>query len=310
MAASANPGDPERPRRQGASKTPSRRGRPPAPARRGGKGAASHRPALLRFVDGLGPTEIVIFAATIAVGVWAWFGYVLVPQARQDFPTFTIVLCVASGLGALLQVCCLVFLRSPGSLRDRIGFRSVQVKGVAVVFWAPPILLALVFLAVTPPGTSAAGFDPGMSIYQVIFVTALICLIFTALGALVVFSAIVLPVTWIVIAMRPQTARDRAEPAAISRAEYLYGGLTVLCAVGFGISMNAVSSDVDDRFTRLRMLQQLLSLVTLQGNAVASILAVLFAVCIVVLVVLSNRATRQRRARELDELIDPSRRSE
>lgn len=304
MAASSTPGRPPRSTGNGAS----RNGSVDGAGKNTGKDATGpRRPALLRFLDGLGRTELVIFAATVAIGVWAWFTYVLVPPSRQDFPTFTILLCVVSGIGALLQVIALVFLRSSGTLRDRLTLRSVHVKGSAVVFWAPPILFGLVFLAVTPPGTSAAGFDPDMNIYQVIFITVLICLIFTALGALAVFAAIVVPVAWILLAILPEKSRERGEPGVMSRAEYLYGGLIVLCAVGFGISMNAVASGADDHFTRLRMAEQLLSLVTLHGNVVASILVVFFVACIVTLVILSNRATRRRKRRERDELVrDPS----
>lgn len=261
----------------------------------GAAAEASRRgfPALHRFLPGIGRLQIVVFAAAIGLGVWSWLAYVVRPD--QDFPVFTIVFCAVNALGALVQAVYLVYVRGPGSLRARLTLRAIPdiPRGAAGAFWAPPVVFGLVFLAVTPASTPTAGFDPELNIYQVIGITVLLCLCSIAVGGMAVFCLVVLPIAWLLAAVIPdRDATDSGEPEIMSRGEYLFGGLIIVFALGFGIAMNAVIDTYGD--SRTAMMTQFLALVTLRGDPAASIAAVCFVAGTVVATLLARRAGRRR----------------
>lgn len=242
--------------------------------------------------------EVLIFAFTVGIGVWSWLAYaVAVPQ---DFSTFAIVFLGVSVLGATVQMVMFAFVRQQGTFRERASFQSVTRPGtgIGIVFWGVPVLFAVALPAVTPPSTPADAFDPSMSIYQVMFVMVLLSLAATVFGAGVLFGLVVLPVAWIIAGALPERApaSGRVVAGTVSRGELVTGGLLLVAGAGFGVAMFAVAPAVTGggSGTRMRMIEQLSALVTLQGNVVASVLVVLCVVAMVVLIVLNRRFAARR----------------
>ncbi|MEO7017856.1 MAG: hypothetical protein ABI130_16750 [Leifsonia sp.] len=260
---------------------------PPAPA----------RSRTLRFVDRTGPPEVLIFAATVATGLWSWLANVVTQP--QDFTAFAWLFFGASIVGAMLQMVMFAFVRAPGTFRERASLQSVSKagSGSGVVFWGVPILFAVGLVLVTPPSTPATAFDPSMSIYQVIFLVAGLSLASTLLGGFVLFGLVVLPLMWIIAGALPEQEPAPGRPAAaVSRGELVTGGLLLFAVAGFGVAMYAVAPNVTGGAfgTRLRMLEQLSALLTLRGDLLASAIVVLCLAAIVVLVVLNHRYASRR----------------
>lgn len=253
------------------------------------------RRSFLSFLDRVGTTGVVIFALTIGVGVWGWLAYVV--ASNQDFPAFTIVFLGANLVGAAAQMILFIVARPAVKETGGVGGTAALggTAGSSVVFWGPTLVFAVVFLVITPPNTSGAGFDPDMNIYQVMALVVALGLLATMLGSIVLFCLIVLPLGWVVggIAQGKREARDR-EYDQISGTEYVCAGLIVFAAVGFAVSLQFVAPAASRGSGNQRMFDQLLAFVTLQGVPVASVLAVLCVVLIVVLVIVSNRATAKR----------------
>lgn len=259
------------------------------------------RSKLLGFLGRIGMAEVVVFALTVALGVWSWLAYVV--NGPQDFPTFTIVFLGVTLLGAATQMIFFLFVRPVASVRARLTLQSVgnARSGSSVVLWGPPVIYAVVFLLVTPPTTPAAGFDPDMGIYQVMGLVILLSLVATAVGTLALYCVIILPLVLILNGVLPaaRDARGRTVPSVVSRTEYVCGGLIILLAVAFAILMQFVggasaSLGIGAQSSYGRMLQQLVAFVTFNGAPVASILAVGCLIAIAILIVISNRATARR----------------
>lgn len=255
------------------------------------------RSRILRFVDRIGVAELLIFAGTVGFGLWSWLAYVVAPS--QDFPTFTVLFLGVSVLGGTLQVIMFAFVRASGTFRARVSLASVteSSSGSGVVFWGVPVLLAVGLLVTTPPSTSATGFDPSMSIYQVMLLMVVLSLAATISG-FVLFGMVVLPVAWIIAGALPEraSAPGRAIDSTVSRGELVTGGLLLFAVGGFSVAMYAVAPNVtgDGFGTRMRMIEQLSAFLTLRGDMFASVVVVLCVVAMVVLVILHNRYASRR----------------
>jgi hypothetical protein len=248
------------------------------------------------FLDRIGATEMIVFALTVGIGVWSWLAYVV--HTPQDFPTFTVIFLGVTLLGSAVQMVFFLFVRPSGSLRARVTLESLgsSRSGTSVVFWAPTVIYGVVFLIVTPPGTSGAGFDPDMNIYQFIALIVALSLIATAFGSVLLYCFVILPLVLLLHGILPEAPDSSSQSAsAMSRTEYVCLALIILSAVTFGISMAFIAPGATSASSFGRMGQQFLALVSLQGLPVPSIIVIGCVAALIVLGIISNRAARKRR---------------
>lgn len=267
------------------------------PARSAGvPGARAARPAVLRVLGQLRTPEWVVLGATIALSVWAWIAYVVAQP--QDFAGFFLWLAIATVAGGTLQAIFVVFVRPSGTLRQRFAFGSYggSFAGSWILVLAPPLVIGLLLLVITPPATSGAGFDPDMGIYQVIGMTVVLGLAFTAVGAGAVFVVIVVPVVMLIAAVLPagRGETEQTRSAGLSRLHLVLGPLVMISAVGFALSITSVAATTGStRFARMQ--DQFFAFITGNGNPVAIASAWFFIAAIVVLGIINNRAEARRR---------------
>lgn len=252
---------------------------------------------ILRFISRVGATETVIFAFTVGIGVWCWLTYVV--RSPQDFAMFGTIFLAVNLISAALQMIFYLYVRPHGSLTIRLTLstKSDSHAGSSVVYWAPTLIFALVFLIVTPPGTSGAGFDPGMSIYQVIVMMVLLGLLATLLGSLLLYCIVVLPLAMILRGILPDAldADEQRSTLSMSRTQYVCMGSIIVLIVMFAVSMAFVAPGATSPSSYGRMGQQFLTFVSLRGVLGPSLIAVGCVVGIVVLGIINNRSAAKRR---------------
>lgn len=259
------------------------------------------RPSVFRVLAHVRPLEWAVLALTVAVTVWAWLTFVV--TAPQDWDTYFVAFAIATVGGATLQVVLLVYARPRGSLRQRLALGSRGDSGIGgwVLFVAPPVLIPLALLALTPPSTPVDGFDSGMSLYAVIALMVLLTLLLTGIGAGVVFLLIVLPLGFLIAAALPRDEREVTQSPGLelTRAQLVLMALFVLLTVGFAVSMASVARGVAES-TRGRMAEDFVAFITGTGEPVATVSAWFFIVAITVTIVAHNRveARIKRRARQ------------
>jgi hypothetical protein len=263
---------------------------------------------ILRFLARVGTTEIVIFGLTVGIGVWSWLS--LVVRSPQDFASFATIFLATSFIGAALQMIFYLFVRPNGSLTARLTLstKTASHSGSSVVYWAPTLIFAVVFLIVTPPGTSGAGFDPGMSIYQVIVMMLLLGLVATLIGSLLLYCIVVIPLAMILRGVLPDAADagGQRSSSSMTRTQYVCMGLIIIVIVVLAVSMTFVAPGATSASSFGRMGQQFVALISLQGVFGASALVLGCVVALVVLVIISNRSAKNQRERMLDSFAHSS----
>lgn len=269
--------------------------------RTGHPDAGAPKSRILRFLARVGTTEIVIFGLTVGFGVWGWLTFVV--RSPQDFAAFATVFLAANLIGAALQMIFYLFIRPDGSLTSRLTLstKSASHTGSSVVYWAPTLVFAVVFLAATPPSTSGAGFDPGMSIYQVIVMMLLLGLLATLIGSLLLYCIVVIPLAMILRGVLPDAtdAGDKRSSSSMTRTQYVCMGLIIIVIVVLAVSMTFVAPGATSVSSFGRMGQQFVALISLQGVLGASMLVIGCVVALVVLVIISNRSAKNQRERML-----------
>jgi hypothetical protein len=262
---------------------------------------------ILRFLARVGTTEIIIFGLTVGIGVWSWLS--LVVQTPQDFGAFATIFLATNLVGAALQMIFYLFVRPDGSLTARLTLstKSASHAGSSVVYWMPTLVFAVVFLVVTPPGTSGAGFDPGMSIYQVIVLMLLLGLLATLIGSLLLYCIVVIPLAMILRGTLPDAtgADGQRSSSAMTRTQYVCMGLIIIVIVVLAVSMTFVAPGATSASSFGRMGQQFVALISFQGVLGASLLVVGCVVALVVLVIISNRSAQKAREQLLTSHAQP-----
>lgn len=258
--------------------------------------------ALVTFLERIGITEVVIFGLTVGISVWSWLTFVV--RSPQDFPTFAGTFLIVNLVGAAVQMIFYLFVRPQGSLTARLTLSTTTVShaGSFVVYWAPTPIYTLMFLALTPPDTSGAGFDPGTGIYQVILIMLLLGLLATLVGAALFYCLVVLPLVMILRGILPEAHDATGRPtSSISRTQYASMGLFILAIVLFAVSMTFVAPGANSPSSYGRMGQQFETLISLSGVRWSSIVAFASLTAMVVLGVINNRAADRR----MEPLTDP-----
>lgn len=257
----------------------------------------------MRMLAGVRVLEWLVLAVTVTVAVWSWLTFVVADP--QDWDSWGLVFCWSLVAGATLQAILVLYGRPRGSLRSRLSFRSVQgtLAGGWILLLAPPVLVGVALVVLTPPGTPVDGFDSGMGLYQAVAVVTMLALVMTVLGAGGVFTLVVMPLGFILAAALP--SEEETVPSGfgeMSRSQLAIGGLLILATLGFGVSMTGIIESSADS-TRERMADQVIALVTGTGDLVATVAALLFVAAIVALLVINRRIeSRRRRARDRDGL--------
>jgi hypothetical protein len=270
----------------------------------------SGRHGLLGFIDRIGTPAAVIFGLTIGIGIWSWLAYVV--QSPQDVNTFGFIFLGVNVLGAAAQMSYIVFFQKTGTVRERVtleaGHSSRQ--GSSVIFWGPAVIFGIVFLLVTPPGTSATAIEYGWNIYQAIGLFTMLSILAAAIGSLLLYVLVVIPVALIINGLLPPEKEESRSANSvpirpISRTESLCMGLIIVAIVTFAVDMQFISpAKITTHFSRQAMGEQFMYFVTLHGDLVATIIGVLSIVVIVVLGIINNKAVKRRRDAWRSSVID------
>jgi uncharacterized membrane protein len=256
----------------------------------------------LRFLARIGTTEVLILGITVGIGVWSWLTYVV--RSPQDFAAFGTLFLATNLIGAVLQMIFYLFIRPYGTLAARITLstKGASHAGSSVVYWAPTVVFTVVFLIVTPPGTSGAGFDPDTSIYSVMAIMVLLGLLATLVGSLLLYCIVVIPLAMILRGILPTAPDPDSERTSspMSRTQYVCMGLIIVTIVVFAVSMTLVAPGAASPSSYGRMGQQFGTLISLRGVLAPSIIVIGCVVAVVVLGIVNNRsaAKRSRSARE------------
>lgn len=272
----------------------------------------SGRRGLLGFIDRVGTPAAVIFGLTIGIGIWSWLAYVI--HSPQDIDTFGFIFLGVNVLGAAAQMAYIVFFQKTGSVRERITLEAGQNarQGSSVIFWGPAVIFGIVFLLITPPGTSATAVEYGWNIYQAIGLFAMLSFLMAAFGSLLLYTLVVIPTVLIIRGiLPPEKDEDRSANSVpigpISRTESLCMGLIILVIVTFAVSMHFVApSRITTNFSREAMFEQFVYFITLHGNLTATITGALCIVAVVILGIINNKAAKRRQYAWRSSIINAS----
>ena len=258
---------------------PRKRGRPgvTADAKRAERRARRAARRRQRFVDWTGrirPLDVVVFALTMAVSVWAWAAFAI--GDNQDLTAATAIITVASFAASFVLIV---------NLQIRIRFRRPGFESADVpLILLPGITIPVVALVITPPATPAPGYLDWVTIHGVIVLTGLLSLL-GALSAVLLYLLIVWPILLLMDAIRPsrETDGEQLAPDGLSgmTAEFSRGQLVVvavilLASVAFALAMVNVYPDATGG-SRQQRFETLLRWMTFRGEPLPSLLALGFA---------------------------------
>lgn len=257
--------------------------------------------ALQRFASELGAIEIGVVAVTTAISLASWLVFVV--MGTPNFETFTIVYGITLAAGGVAQNTVAMYVRPLGSLRARLSGDAAanydRPDHNFALLITPVVVSAIFFLIVTPPSTLTDSFDSDMVIYQVIALMVVLGFVFSYLGALLVFTVVVMPIALLLAALLPVDRDTDGRPlgAFLATSELAILGATVLSAVGFAVSITRViPTPSSDSFVQ-RMREVFTAFVTFAGEPVATVIGWFFVVVLVGLVVAHQLLQGKKAAR-------------
>jgi len=230
----------------------------------------------------IGTPSAVVVGITTAVALASWF--VFIRFGEPDWGAFAGVFegSIVAGNAVLASI---------GFLNTRL--REARTAGTSFLLGVLPIALCFVVFAVTSAGISAQDFDDDIPTIGAI---ALLCFLAlaAALCGVLVFPIAVLPVVWLLRAIRPTATNEGGVYLGMSRGELAGAAFIFPSVILFAIAMVNMVSGLSGGTRRERQAEQLIAFVTFQGDPVATALAWLGIAGIVISLLVYRRAHKQR----------------
>ena len=234
----------------------------------------------------LGTASIVVAGITTAVAIAAWFVFIRVGE--PDWGAFAAVFegAIVAGNAVLFSI---------GWLTPRL--REIRTAGTSFLLAVLPIALSFVVFSVTSAGVSSTDFDDDIPPIGAI---ALLCFLAlaAALVGMLVFLMVVLPVVWLLRAIRPTGSHEGGVYLGMSRGELVGAALVLPAVIALAVAMVNMVPSLSGGTPAQRRGEPLLAFLTIQGDPIATVVAWLAIAVIVAALIGYRRAQKARLAKD------------